>query len=330
MRRGDFAVPGFFVLSGFLIARNYARWFEQLNGRRLLVFLGLRLTRIYPVHLLTLLCVAVLVVGAHRLGLVLSSTGYSGREFFLNVLLLHAWTPHLILSWNYPSWSISSEWFVYLLFPLLSRFLRPAVRRPTGAVVGFLVAGTLSILVLLLWSPLPFRELAAVGPIFFVGMVANEISELVDNKQMNVPRWLPATAAAAIIASCYVRGLLGLCVLLLALYGLVLCLALVGRAARTWVSPPLLILGEVSYSLYMTHTLAQKVLWRVLPTVAFSDRPVMLRLAVLAAYATVIALLCLGTYALVERPCRLWGRRRVEGPQDSIASGALELGRGWR
>jgi peptidoglycan/LPS O-acetylase OafA/YrhL len=38
------------------------------------------------------------------------------------------------LTWNVPSWSISSEWFVYLFFPLMAyslRKLRGGVVPPT-------------------------------------------------------------------------------------------------------------------------------------------------------------------------------------------------------
>ena len=36
-----------------------------------------------------------------------------------NLLLIHAWGATSALSWNQPSWSISAEWFAYLLFPVM-------------------------------------------------------------------------------------------------------------------------------------------------------------------------------------------------------------------
>src|SRR5262249_18368475 len=69
--RGNFAVPGFFVLSGFVLARNHLADFVVPTRQRILRFLGLRLFRIYPVHLATLLVVLAMVVYARRAGLVL-------------------------------------------------------------------------------------------------------------------------------------------------------------------------------------------------------------------------------------------------------------------
>ena len=77
-QRGDLAVPGFFVLSGFVLARNHLADFERLQRAVVLRFLGLRLVRIYPVHLATLVAVLVLVVFARQGGLALNQAGYLG------------------------------------------------------------------------------------------------------------------------------------------------------------------------------------------------------------------------------------------------------------
>src|SRR5690606_14500873 len=42
---------------------------------------------------------------------------FSFSSFVSNILLIHSWGFHQ-LSWNMISWSISAEWFMYLLFPL--------------------------------------------------------------------------------------------------------------------------------------------------------------------------------------------------------------------
>ena len=323
MRRGNFAVPGFFVLSGFLLARNYGSWFESFKPRRAWDFLALRLARIYPVHAATLLCVAAMVAVSNHLGFVLSPTGYSVREFLLNALLIHAWTPHLMLSWNYPSWSISSEWFAYLLFPGLVRVFGPPLRHHFGAVLVFAIATSLSISTMLFWSPWPFEELAVVAPTFFAGMACSQIVLQAQARGVTIPRWLPLALGGVLVGSCYVPGITGVAVLLLVLSCLVLSLAMLGADARAFVLPPLLRLGEVSYSLYMTHTLVQKFLYRALPVADFAGRPGGVRLGVLALYALSIAAVCTATYVLVERPGRRWGRIKAGGLEQSKPSPSL-------
>ena len=114
----------FFVLSGMVISLNYAT--SDFRDFSLREFVLRRLARIYPLHIVTLL--AMLMLRFARLGLVAIgilavapvqtevNTGYS---FFLNVLLLHSMGFLDHLSWNGPSWSISTEFYTYLLFGVL-------------------------------------------------------------------------------------------------------------------------------------------------------------------------------------------------------------------
>lgn len=118
---GGLGVDMFFVLSGFIMAHVYGA--SPINNKRDFFsfskhFLVSRLARIYPIHLVTLLVVVLLVVFLE---------GFSGRyreesfgvgNFVANLLLVHNWG-FSELGWNMVSWSISAEWFMYLLFPVL-------------------------------------------------------------------------------------------------------------------------------------------------------------------------------------------------------------------
>ena len=61
VQMGHMAVPAFFMLSGFVLSYNYADRFHTLRRHEIVRFLCLRLARIYPVHLVTLLMVAAMV-----------------------------------------------------------------------------------------------------------------------------------------------------------------------------------------------------------------------------------------------------------------------------
>jgi peptidoglycan/LPS O-acetylase OafA/YrhL len=107
----------FFVVSGFVIARQY--YDSVSDGAAIGRFLWRRLARIYPLHLATL---AFYVVIALALSFGISRTDNPARypmsDLPAQILLLHAFVGER-LTFNFPSWSLSAEMFCYLLFPLM-------------------------------------------------------------------------------------------------------------------------------------------------------------------------------------------------------------------
>jgi len=62
--------------------------------------------------------------------------------------------------------------------------------------------------------------------------------------------------------------------------------------------------GEVSYSLYMTHTLVQRIAYKLVPTHTAIASNFVVRLGLLCAYAILISLATLATYYVIEKPSR--------------------------
>jgi peptidoglycan/LPS O-acetylase OafA/YrhL len=125
IKHGFWAVDVFFVLSGFILSLLYAQRFE--TGVRAVYrdYLVARFARIYPLHLAALLFLLACFTVRGQVVDTPHPPGFDMRHFWLNLGLLHAWGYADQLSWNYPSWSISCEWFAYLLLtPLLSLGLR--------------------------------------------------------------------------------------------------------------------------------------------------------------------------------------------------------------
>ena len=119
--KGDWGVIVFFVLSGFVLAYVYQDWFKLgLHKSDFTHFIRLRLARVYPLHLIMLLLWGLLIL-CGRIAITENDSPYT---FILNLTLTHAWGFTPSLSWNLPSWSISSEFFCYLLFPLLIVLVR--------------------------------------------------------------------------------------------------------------------------------------------------------------------------------------------------------------
>jgi peptidoglycan/LPS O-acetylase OafA/YrhL len=118
---GFVAVSLFYVLSGFVLTTSQQRALASGrfdHGR----FLARRLGRLVPAHLLMWLAMLplalspTLAVASGAFGDEPSRRALSGLA---QLLLVQAWWPPLVASWNLPAWSISVELAFYLVLPSL-------------------------------------------------------------------------------------------------------------------------------------------------------------------------------------------------------------------
>ncbi|MFA6153098.1 acyltransferase family protein [Mesorhizobium sp.] len=110
----------FFVLSGFVIASSYG---DRLNQPEDVArFTLVRFGRIYPLHLFMLAAFAgfellrLVLPQLHGTGAAPFTGGFDIKSLLANLLLLQGVGFEDQLTWNAPSWSISAEFFAYLLF----------------------------------------------------------------------------------------------------------------------------------------------------------------------------------------------------------------------
>jgi peptidoglycan/LPS O-acetylase OafA/YrhL len=128
------SVTLFFVLSGFILTYNYADMFRDgVSGASYKRFIWDRLTKIFPVHLLTLLLVLpIAALSPHQ--------PLDWRAVPFHLLLLQCFwpssTPAFAKYLNVPSWSISCEWFFYLLAPVAMFLVLGKSRRWVPVVVA--------------------------------------------------------------------------------------------------------------------------------------------------------------------------------------------------
>ena len=138
---GWLAVDLFFSLSGFVFASVYGRAISQRAISGWKYFVG-RFSRIYPLHLVTLVTVAVLqaVYYASQQRFFICPIN-TWKHFLLQLLLVNFWIPRTsVFSFNSPMWSISVEAFLYLLFYGLCRLkLRHPIVSAIMVVLGILV-----------------------------------------------------------------------------------------------------------------------------------------------------------------------------------------------
>lgn len=150
---GFFSTSTFFVLSGFLLAHVYLKNHTQPNVHMRESpknFLIKRFSNLYPIHIGSLI-ITLVVVSLLPIVLVIPGdstasiryvmydvNNHTAREllnhymtngemlvaFVMNALMLQAWNPYY-LTFNAPAWSISTLFFMYLLFP----FIAPKLHR---------------------------------------------------------------------------------------------------------------------------------------------------------------------------------------------------------
>jgi peptidoglycan/LPS O-acetylase OafA/YrhL len=317
-------VQFFFVLSGFILTYNYLDELRHPTRRAVWNFYVARWARTYPVHLLT--C-ALLLPLTYRY-LVAHAFGRPTTVVAVHVFLGQAFLPEESPKGNAlnpPSWSLSAEWFFYLLLPLLIPALTSGSLRRRCAVVlvaltpwAVAVAGAAGVFALPTWFS-PYRY----PPVRLVDFVTGVLLGIAWHRRHGST--VPATKSFARATLVEIGALFLLAAWVLAyiratpevsasvaarwsgvyLPPLALLVWVLARGAglvsRVLMSGPLTYLGEISYAFYMFH-------WGVLyylvvygPTLGLSALPWGARWAVAGVAALVLAVAC---YHLYEIPLR--------------------------
>lgn len=137
---GYLSVQAFWCLSGFIFFWKYARPVAQ-GSVPFSRFALLRFSRLYPLHLLTLLIVAAMSWSYESIN---ASPGFvygnqDAAHFALQLFMASDWRPGIHWSYNGPIWSISVEILVYALFYGLCRL---GVTRPWMVLAMIAGSGT--------------------------------------------------------------------------------------------------------------------------------------------------------------------------------------------
>ena len=111
VNRAYLAVDLFFLLSGFVMAHVYGRQLAANRKAHWRRFALARFARLYPLFAIATAAVVALVALCHAPE---DGVSFSGRSLALEALMLQQWCSGL--SWDYPSWSISTEAEAYTFF----------------------------------------------------------------------------------------------------------------------------------------------------------------------------------------------------------------------
>lgn len=260
--RGYLWVDFFFILSGFILAYRYRDLCHKLDVRVYGHFIWQRVARIWPLHIVTM-GAALLYLGLKH-----GASYLSQGAIIANLLLVHGWGRYFSPPLNFPSWSLSGEWGAYLVLPLYLFAVGP-IRRGVfhlSIVAGLFAAlvwyaaqfghGTLDLLreewglgrclieVAIGVSLFRLNEVLRPWQVARVGKVAVGITKLCD------------AAAAAVFAAIFLVFTYTACDLYFVplAAALILCLSLAEGPFSTFLQwRPMVLLGEISFSIYMLH-----------------------------------------------------------------------------
>lgn len=149
MSRMYLMVDFFFVLSGFIMCHVYAKNFsESVNWKNFKRFTIARFARVYPLHLFSLMLTILFLYLLYQWGAQVSpilDTENSAYSFITNLTLLHSMNFHRWFTFTHASWSISVEWWMYMIFPFL---VAPFMKLPKPGrfvIVALCISGYLMI-----------------------------------------------------------------------------------------------------------------------------------------------------------------------------------------
>jgi hypothetical protein len=257
-------VDFFFVLSGFVITYAYADRLSNLREAGVMIWR--RLSRLWPLHVAVLLALILLEAATPVLSWALGVQRSASSAFDpqsaaslaavpAHLLLIQGLGFHDRLTWNHPSWSISTELWTYVLLAGLMVLARGRTMLP--AVV--LVLGSLAALMLVsgryMAVDYDYGMLRCMAG-FFVGHIAYRALKA-SRAEISDTTGLEILAIVAVLAFVTFAGRTPFEFAAPFVFAAAVCLFALERGAVSAVlkSRPLAALGLCSYSIYMVHAL---------------------------------------------------------------------------
>jgi peptidoglycan/LPS O-acetylase OafA/YrhL len=310
----------FFLMSGFVMAHVYGQKLASNWRAHWRDFAIMRFARIYPLFVLTTVVVGVTHALAH---IPLLWISFSSRSLVLQPLLLQEWDG---LSWNYSSWSLSTEAAAYTFFVFSAG---PLVTGKYPRVIAAICVAVLAVLCI--------EHGGRLNLFTRVPALVRTIAEF------SLGALLYRFHLAAKTSSGVLPGLLAVvCVVLAALtrwdiaaVGVLACLVYYGAnpttlLARLLNSAPAIAVGAWSYSIFLWHAPAHYAVMAMFSAYGHPTQTLDATAARLLMMATMLGVVCLSalTFNCFEVPARRLIRRTLLHTKRSMDTANAASGTG--
>lgn len=335
-------VDYFFVLSGFVISLNYK---DKITSRPdVCRFIALRFGRIYPLHVFVL----ILLIGLEFIRSKLQHDAMfidptkSISTLFSNLLLLHSMGLHSYLSWNFPSWSISVEFYTYVLFALVVLFF--GIRRLSLVSIILYIGAPVALFLLTQRDSADFTYdfgiIRCVGG-FFGGVLVQKLYQRTSENFSNMSLSHATIIEILLLVAVYLfASIADTPISYLSSFFFAFCVYVFalekGQVSNFLKKKPFLFLGMLSYSLYMTHAVVQRVMVNVIDmleghvgldivkkTVTETDTVPYFDVNHSVAFLLTLVMLCgtvvfsTLTYYFIEKPSYRWAKDKLSSKNEA-------------
>ena len=254
---GWIAVQFFFTISGFIFYHLYL-YKIKTNKISWKDFFVLRFSRIYPLHFITLNFILILYLIFILINLIpFQFSEINIKHYILNILLISSWGFENNSSFNTPSWSISIEIMLYILFFFMSK-IKIKIFYSTTFVILF------SIFIFY------FNKLIGYGIFcFFIGGLTYLIIKKINSyklKKINliILSLTMSLAVMFLIKKYEITGIYFKILMLTLFFPSLIMVLFFFQKLNKRIGEKISIIGDISYSIYLMHFVIQIIIYGIL------------------------------------------------------------------
>ena len=242
-KNGWLAVQFFFILSGFIF---YELYLDKIRLKKISLknFFILRFSRLYPLHLFTLILCVILIYLFNFFDIRSFKIEGDIYHLILNFFLIHFWGFEQYQSFNEPSWSVSIEMLCYLIFFIIFSL---KLNRYFATIILIVISA-------LIYN---FNVFISYGLYcFFVGGMCNLVFKKINTEKFII--FFSIILFISVISLLQIENTIYNKIILLSitLPSIILILATLQKK-NVLIGEKFKFLGDISYSIYLNHFVIQ-------------------------------------------------------------------------